>query len=159
MTRDNAFRLFNFSHRTVMMNIEDITEAESLLSPLAGINSMHWILGHIVATRRSMLKMLGAEMHWTIEDAKAFSRAPDAAVGSAQKSWPQIIDGLEDSFSRVTEALMGFDKLDHLAPGEGILADSETYGDRFAFYFGHEAYHAGQLGTLRRLLGKPGQIK
>jgi uncharacterized damage-inducible protein DinB len=158
MTRDNALRLFNFSHTTVKLNIMGITEAESLMSPLAGINSMHWILGHIVATRRSLLKMMDAEMHWTEEDAEAFSKPPQETIGITPKGWPEIVEGLEDSQRRIEAAIERFHLLDEFAPGNKILADEETYGDRFGFFFGHETYHAGQLGTLRRLLGKPGQI-
>ena len=36
--------------------------------------------------------------------------------------------------------------------------EKDTLGWRLAFLQFHEAYHAGQLGLLRRLLGKDGAI-
>ncbi|MBL0061570.1 MAG: hypothetical protein IPP40_08845 [bacterium] len=33
----------------------------------------------------------------------------------------------------------------------------QSYGRRVQFFMQHEAYHAGQLGSLRRALGLPGK--
>ena len=158
MTRDDAMKLFRFSSGVVRLNIQDITDWDSKCTPQEGINSMLWILGHIVATRRSMLKLLGAEMHWTLDDAKVFSRLPEERENATPKSWSEVLEGLDDSRKRVNTALQSFEKFDQLAPGEKTMTDNETYGDRLAFLFAHETYHAGQLGIIRRLLGKEGKI-
>jgi hypothetical protein len=34
-----------------------------------------------------------------------------------------------------------------------------TLGDKLGFLQFHEAYHAGQIGLLRRLVGKEGKIQ
>jgi hypothetical protein len=41
---------------------------------------------------------------------------------------------------------------------ENDLKDSEEKTDYLIGLGFHEAYHAGQLGILRRTLGKPGKI-
>ena len=37
-------------------------------------------------------------------------------------------------------------------------SDDGTKLDKLAFLQFHEAYHSGQLGLLRRIVGKPGAI-
>jgi uncharacterized damage-inducible protein DinB len=158
MTREDALKLFRFSSGVVRLNIQDITDWDSRHIVQDGVNSLLWILGHIVSTRRSMLKLMGAELHWSVDDAKAFSRLPGERDSVTPKSWSEVLEGLDDSRKRVKTALEAFDKFDELAPGEKTMADNETYGDRLNFLFAHEIYHAGQLGILRRLIGKEGQI-
>ncbi|MBU1676531.1 DinB family protein, partial [bacterium] len=51
------------------------------------------------------------------------------------------------------------DRLDEPAPFSPGNDETETVGSLLAGLAFHESYHCGQLGLLRRLLGKDGVIK
>ncbi len=66
----------------------------------------------------------------------------------------EILAAFDDSQDTILAALERTTEAD-LAASHA----KETVGQRLAFLQFHEAYHIGQIGLLRRLLGKPGAIR
>ena len=46
-----------------------------------------------------------------------------------------------------------------VAPANMVVREGMTAGEMVAALVFHEAYHAGQTGVLRRLIGKPGAVR
>jgi uncharacterized damage-inducible protein DinB len=139
MNTDALKALYEVNHYAIGVNARDLTHEESLIEPHPGANSANWVLGHIVHNRRFILEMVGEQPVWTEEEAK---------------NYPDLLQAFDLSQERLMAGLSRLpdDKL-------GKVSDKESLGRKLAFLQFHEAYHAGQLGILRRVAGKPGAIK
>jgi len=123
------------------------------------LNAAHWILAHIVRTRRSILRLLGSDFPaepWEDETAmgaprEGFRQAP--AV-------PDLLEEFRAHGSRISESLTALSPEMASKPLKSELPDgSKTVQDGICgFFFMHECYHLGQIGMIRRLLGKPGIV-
>lgn len=155
MTADMLRFLFDFSHIAITRNAAGWTDAESLVTPPAG-NCANWVLGHIVAYRSTVLALLGEEPLWSEADQKPYTGKADDFDPARARSFNAMLADLEITQERVRRGLerMTPEDLAALAaPG-----DKRPRGPMLHFFQFHEAYHAGQLGLLRRIAGKPGAI-
>jgi len=129
-------QLYEFTYFTIDENTRGITREQSLVAPSPGGNCLNWVLGHIVATRVPVLALAGAEPVWTAADAAIYRRG--AAPLDAERITPEAL----------------------AAPGSpAVPGGLQPVGMQLGILNFHEAYHAGQLGILRRLLGLPGVIR
>jgi hypothetical protein len=123
------------------------------------LNAAHWILAHIVRTRRSILRMLGHELPtdpW--EELTALGGPRDGFKSAPAAS--DLLAEFRDQGSRIKESLQDLSPEVASRPMETNLPDgSKTVGESIAgFFYFHESFHLGQFGFIRRLLGKPGII-
>ncbi|MHC4940826.1 MAG: DinB family protein [Planctomycetota bacterium] len=135
---------------TVRANAGDLTQEESLRR-VDGANSANWVVGHMLWARNGVLEMLGAE---PVEVALA------AYVRGGGEGEMLEIGELRKLLRRSQKALekaIDDADLDQPNPRPDPLT-GETIGSAVAFAAFHDSYHAGQLGIIRRLLGKPGAI-
>lgn len=130
----------------VNKNITDITHEDSLRFPQDASNPMNWILGHLVFSRNILLCMLGERPLW--DNFTAYDRGYNAKDTKDQfKNFEQLQLLFGESQKRLSRVLGDFDTLpEDVQKDVSILAL-------------HEIYHCGQLGYMRRLLGKEGVIK
>jgi len=151
--------LFDFDHRALTLNREGVTHAESLIVATPGSNCMNWMLGHILDSRRSVLELLDAEPVWSEADAAPYdtgeSAWPDPNTAGA-RPWDALVADFETSQERIREALARVTP-ERLA-GLHKPGAKRPRGMHLHFLQFHEAYHVGQIGLLRRVVGKPGAI-
>jgi uncharacterized damage-inducible protein DinB len=154
MTGSELARLFTIAHRAVGVNLENVSDGHALQA-LGEANPINWVLGHIVAWRHSALELLGAEPVWDAATRQRYS-GEGGAEWSAQHAVPlaDLRAALDTTQERLLQALSAV-TVEVLAQPRG----RGTVGDSLAFLHFHEAYHAGQLGMARRLVGLPGQIR
>ncbi len=147
-----------FTHFITNKYLEDITDDEMFVRALPGSNHIAWQLGHLVASERSFLEGIGADV-------------PDLPEGFADKHGRDNT-GSDDPGDFLTKAayfdLMGqmheaakaaIDKtdeagLDEPSP-EKFRSFFPTVGSVLFMAGGHEMMHAGQIAAIRRKLGKP----
>lgn len=147
--------MYEFGYRATKLNLEGITHEESVREIPGGANCANWVLGHIIAARGTVLRTLGSEPMWDAETARPYSGQEDAEF-KAENALPleRLLADFDASQERVLAALS--------AATPELLATpfkDRTVADRVAFFHFHEGYHAGQIGLIRRLLGKAGVIK
>ena len=148
-------RQFELNHKATHLNLEGLTHEESLMHPTPGGNCLNWVLGHVVATRNLVMDALGEPRIWTTEEAAPYERgakpplAPDRAF-----RLEEIVAAFDRSQTAVVSRLSALGDEDLQKP----VAGDTTLGERLAVLSFHEAYHAGQSGLLRRLLGRAGAI-
>ncbi len=147
-----------FSHNVTKMYLDDVTEDEMFVRAVPGSNHLAWQLGHLVASERSLLEALGADV-------------PDLPEGFAEKHGKDNI-GSDDPSDFLTKAeyfeLMekmhkaaeaAIDKNDDAEldqPSPEILRKFfPTVGAVLHLTGSHEMMHAGQIAAIRRKLGKP----
>lgn len=117
--------------------------------------SIAWELGHICQYRAWALRQLGREVDYRFEG--VFSDAP-----SDGSDYPTM-DELRAEFARLGEEIQS--ALGELsdealnAPVEDDLHGAKSILDQFMFFPWHEAYHMGQLSSLRSAMGfKPTSV-
>jgi uncharacterized damage-inducible protein DinB len=150
-------RQFQFNEMTLTRLLADVSHEESLRVPELGGNSINWTVGHILVARSKLLGILGADVDWQGEMTALYGQESGPLRAAVAKKLPDLVERLESTMGLLAEAIAKAsstlndpcDILPHVKSGG-------TVGDRIGSYVCHEAYHAGQIGMLRRLLGKPG---
>ncbi|MDR2236101.1 MAG: hypothetical protein LBE92_08255 [Chryseobacterium sp.] len=134
--------------KIVALNTEGITHEESMIFPENKANCMNWILGHLIYIRNGLLNVLGEESVWDGEQFSCYNRGQIAWDRKDEFiSFEDLKSYLQQSQDRL-EAKLNI--VEHFNPEH--IQDISTLCL-------HEIYHSGQLGYLRRILGKPGAIK
>jgi uncharacterized damage-inducible protein DinB len=148
---------YAFSQSVLKRNTAGLTHEESVYAPQEGGNCVNWILGHMVASRNSLLELLGEEKIWDETDAQRYARG-SASIADSTGAVPlsQLLSDFETSQARIVAGLKKLDplQLSDDAPAGAARSKVQTLGESLAIYSFHESYHLGQLGVLRRILGK-----
>ena len=148
----------SFTHGVTKMYLDDVTDDEMLVRAVPGSNHLAWQLGHLVASERSLLEAIGADV-------------PDLPEGFAEKHGSKNT-GSDDPSDFLTKAeyfeLMAqmhqaaeaaIDKTDEAGldtpTPEKLRSFFPTVGSVLLMAGSHEMMHAGQIATIRRKLGKP----
>ncbi len=139
---------FEFIYKALALNIENITQEESVIFPDAGGNCMNWMLGHILDYRNRMLALLNQEMIWDKKAIVCYKRGSNAAAEKDNfLQWPQLLNYLGFTYELIFKTLK-----------EAEISEPDKIKS-FAQLLAHESYHTGQIGLLRRVLGKEGKLK
>lgn len=150
-------RQLTFTHGTIHLNLDGVDPVRALERPVAGASSPRWVLGHVLVTRNRMLELLGAPPATSPELVETFRRG--SAPGPGGPGLTELLERLDGSQRVLLEALRaaGPELLEREVPGL-FSPQPERAVDQLAALVFHEAYHAGQLGLLRRGLGLPPAI-
>ena len=128
-------------------NLEGINHTESLMTPQGGGNCINMVMGHIIVTRDSLLESFSFEGMCDDEMGKVYAQgAPPIKAEDAAD-----IKKLLSIFNESQEKVM------NILPRKDLSGDEEKIKNLVGLAF-HEAYHAGQIGILRRVIGKEGVI-
>jgi hypothetical protein len=149
--------VYRFAHASLERNLDGVSEEEALVPPSPGGNCVNWIVGHLLWSRDAVHTLLGLDRAWpqTIGVSDAYRRGSTGFA--ADRAIP--LGELRDALGRSQAVVLP--ELERVTP-ERLLeraTETMTVGERLAFMGFHEGYHAGQVGALRRALGKPGAIK
>jgi hypothetical protein len=133
----------------VLANAGGISQLESLQPSPGGANLFNWILGHLCFWRNSLLPMAGLTPVWA-EDEGAHYR------GHPEERRPLDFDP-SDAFD-IGRLTIDFHTMQKRLDEWSASASELVLPEHFINMLLHEAYHAGQLGILRRALNKDGVI-
>ena len=162
MTGTDLVKMFEFSFASINRNLENVSEAESLVKPPDGGNCFNWVLGHIVVARGGVLTLLGEAPVCPDAQAAPYRRGISPSETGQLLDLATLRGYLADSQQLLLPALasMSEEKLAgpvpepmNRPPLTGSIADAMI---RLHY---HEGYHNGQLGLLRRIAGKDGAIR
>ena len=141
-------------------NIADVKQEESLVQPDRAGNCINWVVGHIVANRNALLGLVGRAPIWSEQEAQRYQRGGDPIDGPGEgvHDLSKIITDFNTSQEELLAGLesMTAADLEVIVPSGGGGADVGTAIAGLVF---HEAYHLGQIGLLRRIIGKEGAIR
>ena len=161
MNLDNTRWLFAINNNVLKVNTEDVTHEESLIRPTSGGNCINWAVGHLLRSRQFLLKV--ALKDWSIppEVEKAYERGSSGDDFHLFPQFPELLAMWDETQTLLDEALTALtaDQLHQIEPPFGDFSRPDTRERRILFLHFHESYHLGQLGLMRRLLGKEGAIK
>ncbi len=157
-----AERNLRFARQYTLGLLEDLQPEEWFRQPAAGITHIAWQVGHLAMAQYAltMLRIRGKEPEDREIISNQFFRR--FQKGSVPEGSPQAYPSIEEIrqvFDRVhaqaLSELSGYtdEELDVKLPEPHAVFDTKLG----SIYFcpAHEMLHAGQIGLLRRLLGKP----
>jgi len=161
MTSEKLLKMFKINYQATKVNIEGISDEASLIRPRPAGNNVNWVFGHIIASRKLILELVGEEAVLTPDEAFPYRR------GAGEKDIPNLtpFSRLKEAFSLSQTSLKrGMQKLsdndlNSVLDKDESREQESTLQDSLSFLQFHETYHVGQLGLLRRLIGIEGAIK
>lgn len=161
MSTDSFLTQLTFTHFALHRNLDGLSHEESLRGPEPAGNCLNWVAGHVVASRSRWLEALGRQPLMDEATREVYRRGGEPLTDGTKA---QPLDSLLGSFDRAQEQLeealaaMTDEQLDAKAPFSPTNNPDETLRSLAASFLFHEAYHVGQTGILRRLLGRPGAL-
>lgn len=150
------YDLHNLLYNNVIANISD-----SEANQAAGANSVKWLAGHLLWAQGHLAQMAGAQV--VIPWVDHFASGPGAteADRNAPKSEMPTLEMVKNKWNEVSPIIKaGLENLPDAALDSvieikhPILPFDNTLAGLWAFINHHQAYHIGQIGILRRGLGK-----
>jgi uncharacterized damage-inducible protein DinB len=150
--------LFDVNLWVIKKQLDGLTHADSLLQlPFRG-NCLNWVLGHIVASRDGILKLLGESPIWSEEESAAYGRGTEPITCDGDvHSLEKLLNDLDRS-QNILIAALGRIPQEELEKTIETFRGERTLGNHVAFLLWHEGYHVGQLELLRQLAGKDDSV-
>ncbi len=150
------------THSVVRMNTDGVSHAESLVAPQPAGNCMNWVVGHLLCVYNRVLPLAGQTPVMDTEELSHYERgaAPIQSPSEAMDLGVLLV-AMDKAVDRLDAGLSGFtsETLDQKSPFSPSNNPEETIRSVMSTVLFHQAYHAGQTGVLRRVVGKPGAVK
>ncbi len=152
-------RGFARNDRVIVAHAEGLTHEDSLRQSGYNTNCFNWVLGHIVATRDDILRVLGADpVFGSAGDRYRRESDPVRAAGPGVVALTDLLIALGASAERLGAVLRGATAefmAEDLPTGDGRTA---TRAAQVMFGWFHDTYHTGQLDVIRQLSGKSDKV-
>lgn len=137
--------LFTLNRQVLLArNLADVTQAQADQPPAPHVNSITWILAHLLENRRWLLGTL--------------DRSGELPAGTGPRSLAQLeaaVDETQAALAAAFDAVTDW-REPRLHPAMQAAMPLEEIVGTFLM---EEAYHLGQIGTARKLLGLPGAMR
>lgn len=147
---------FRFNERVLGRAVDGLEGADWLRPAVAGGSHALWLLGHIAASRRTILRGIGRERPRAAWE-EFFGKGSRPGDGPGESSPAELLADIAESGTILESHLATLDADQASAPFPRKLPDGATTIDgALHFFHWHESYHIGQLGLLRRVSGKGG---
>jgi hypothetical protein len=148
-------------HKVVQLNVDGLTQSDSLIQPSPAGNCLNWVAGHLLCVYENVLPLLGQKPVMDAGTLKHYDRgsAPIKRAADAMEL-SQIMTAWDEASERIDTGLAGLtsEALEAPAPFSPGGDPNETVRSLLTTILFHQAYHAGQIGMLRRMAGKNGAI-
>jgi len=139
-------------------NINDDEANKCIVEPL---NSIKWLAGHLLWAQRSLIRIGGAqvEIPWTghfltaqgsTEEERKMPKGEFPTIEQIRNKWNETSVAIREGLANLPE-----EALNAVIEGRHpVTPFDNTVAGLWAFINDHQAYHIGQIGILRRALGK-----
>jgi len=157
---------FQTAQMTIAANLAGLSHEQSLQQPRPAGNCVNWLAGHLLTSREGLKQILkisgepslGAREAESYRQGSAPLSSPERAVrlerldSELQKCSADIVSKIRSMSEAELDALLD----PKLFPGP---VDQPSLANLLTLFLFHEAYHSGQIGLSRRLLGQPSGIR
>ena len=156
MNYDSICAQFGMTQWFLAKGLEGISHEDSL-KPAPSGQTINWLLGHLADARNGTLKVLTGDAAWPDTDLARYKR-DQGVFENAADALP--LSELVDRFNRVQDRLLAAvgavtpERAAEKAPFSPVGNPNETIGSLLSVLAFHEVYHLGQIGMLRRIVGK-----
>ena len=141
-------------------NLEGLSHEDSLVSAEKGGNNANWVLGHLVSANSDLLQTLGEDVSCDAEQMAPYKRGSEPLDPAKAQPLDELLTAFDRSHDRLVAKLgsMSAQELAAPAPFSPTNNPDETLGSLASVVAFHQAYHVGQTGVLRRMVGRAGAI-
>lgn len=141
-------------------NLAGLSHAESLVSPEKGGNCMNWLVGHLNTAYSNLLQAVGEEAACDSEQMAPYERGCGPLDPARAQPFEALLADFDRCHARVVAKLGNLTEEELAAPASFSPRNdpNETIGSLLALVAFHQAYHVGQTGVLRRVVGRAGAI-
>ncbi len=148
---------FGYCQFVTQLNLKDLEPSDTFLASGENGNCINWVLGHILASRDHLLELMGCEPVFGAEGCERYKNGSAAVHGPEDGVEHARLSELFEQSQAAVEA--GLDAFDPARFAEEVSwvpggERKEPLGKMLPGLIFHEAYHAGQIGIIRRLIGK-----
>jgi uncharacterized damage-inducible protein DinB len=165
--RQTLIEVMEFTRGITLETFNDIDPEKRFFQPAPGVNHALWLLGHIAVSQNhlvadfclgeSMLpgeygKLFGMKSE-LLEDPSGYPAAEELLEAMAKVHAASVAYARDASDDQLAQLPVGHENLPEHA--QGMFT---SRGKCLWFSVTHESIHAGQLGTIRRMLGKPYRV-
>ena len=100
MNGSDIARQFFSSHYSLGLNLDGISDAESVVAPDRGGSSINWILGHIIQSRPRVFGLMGLSGVWGEDKVAIYGRGtvPDADRALSLVELRRVLDESQQPF-------------------------------------------------------------
>ena len=143
--------------RTLLNGFEILARSANVQTTILA-STMNWIVGHVVRTRNQAIGLLGGtppfdDAQFAAYGAGSFNPERALSLDELKRRFDTLSPVLADALAHTTSG-----QLSAPAPFSPTNNPNETVGTLLASIAFREAYHLGQTGLSRRLLGKAGAL-
>jgi uncharacterized damage-inducible protein DinB len=151
----------HLTHQVLHANLSGVSHAESLVRPQAAGNSLNWIVGHLLCVYNNVLPGLGQAPVMLADRLKRYDRGSEPIADEEALDFAGLQVSLDEAIARFDTGLasLSSEALDAKSPFSPTNNPEETIRSLMGTVVFHQAYHTGQTGVLRRVVGKPGAIR
>ncbi len=133
--------------------ISDITDTQANTRANDKINHLKWLAGHVTASRMGLSKFGGLAEDNSLDEYFGHGKSLDEtknypSLKEIQAKWNAISENISRGLGNLPKEV-----LDSKAPIDVPVSDPSMRG-MLGFLMHHEAYHIGQMGILRKYMGK-----
>ncbi len=156
--RDLLRHNIRFTHGVTKMYLKDLSDDEMLVRAVDGSNHIAWQLGHLIASERSLLKAIGADVPDLPEGFEEAHGRDNVGSDDASQflSKDEYFDLMAKMHAAAEAAIDRTDDADLDGPApENVRSFCPTVGAVLLMTGSHEMMHSGQIAAIRRKLGKP----
>ena len=152
-------KAFHRNTKLVQRHAEGVSHEDSLRQSDHNINCFNWVLGHMVASRYDLFRLVDGGPR---DDADRFNRYRNESDQVTSES-PDVVR-LEDLLAGLAESQAAFrawmDSVDEAwLKEETPIGDAMvSRADQIHFAYFHDTYHTGQIDLLRQVSGKSDKI-
>ncbi len=158
--RDTIALQLEMAKWALHQNVDGLTHDESLVPPAGGGNCANWVVGHLASTFDRMLEATGGEPTLAAERREPYARGSDPIAMRNAIGFEELLAAFDESHGKLLERLTSLsdEELAAPAPFSPRSDPDETVGSLLTLIAFHQAYHTGQTGILRRVVGRDGAI-
>ncbi len=152
---ENLIQSFQRVTWIIQQQAKGLTHEDMMLQPPFRSNCFNWVLGHIVASRYTILKALGETA--VSEGYERYYRGADpAAEADGVVQSDRLLAAIDETQAEIEIALNA--AAPELLNKIHNEKRNQTLFDYISFLQWHESYHCGQLEILRQLAGTDDSI-
>lgn len=161
MQSENVAWLQGIHHQVLQVTLEGLSHEDCLKRPEPGGNCINWILGHLLVSRQWMLSFFDCQWDIPTNAISVYQRGSSGDVESSFLPLDKLLSLWEESSSLLMTEIgkLTPEKMSAMVPVKAPFTKEDTLERRYFFLYFHESYHLGQIGLLRRLIGKDGAIR
>lgn len=153
VTMDYLAQRFGANVQILEAQAEGLSHEDSLLQMPFRANCLNWVLGHVLLSRLTIMRLLGLEDLYPISrdelDSYARESEPITEDGAGVLQMERLFELLNATQECITARLVELSDTELTTPDE----KGTTLGQRLLFYYFHDTYHTGQTELHRQLAG------